>query len=176
MRKSPYTNADGFTLIELLVVISIIGILSSVVLASLNSAREKARNAQRLAQMGQYKTAFELAVSDNREYPDPNTTSWRCLGDFSDNSCWANGTSVAESGVLNNILDDYIPGPPATEGIVGSWEGAMYRCLQRPSGRCTHIDIRWFMEGTNQSCGGEIVLSNNYNGQNVTYCRLMRNL
>lgn len=36
-------NSRGFTLIELLVVISIIGMLSSIVLASLNSSRDKAR-------------------------------------------------------------------------------------------------------------------------------------
>jgi len=59
----------GFTLIELLVVIAIIGILSSVVLASLNSAREKARDARRVSDMGQLSLALEMYYNDNTAYP-----------------------------------------------------------------------------------------------------------
>lgn len=59
----------GFTLIELLVVIAIIGILSSVVLASLNSARVKGRDAKRVSDLSQLKLALELYFDSNREYP-----------------------------------------------------------------------------------------------------------
>lgn len=60
----------GFTLIELLVVIAIIGILSSVVLASLNTARAKSRDARRVADIKQLQTALELYYDANSSnYP-----------------------------------------------------------------------------------------------------------
>ena len=59
----------GFTLIELLVAIAIIGILSSVVLASLNSARARARDAQRQSDIRAVEKALQLYWLDHNAYP-----------------------------------------------------------------------------------------------------------
>ena len=50
----------GFTLIELLVVIAIIGVLASIVLASLNNARRKSRDARRITDIKQIGLALQL--------------------------------------------------------------------------------------------------------------------
>lgn len=62
----------GFTLIELLVVIAIIGILSSIVVASLNTARKKSRDTRRVADIKQIQMALEMYFDQNREYPYGN--------------------------------------------------------------------------------------------------------
>ena len=65
----------GFTLIELLVVIAIIGILSSVVLSSLNSARQKGRDTARIQAVKQVQNALQLYWSANGSFPAGNELS-----------------------------------------------------------------------------------------------------
>ena len=63
------TNSKGFTLIELLVVIAIIGLLSTLAVIALNSARQKSRDSKRAADIKQVMTALELYFADQNGYP-----------------------------------------------------------------------------------------------------------
>jgi len=67
------TNKKGFTLIELLVVIAIIGLLSTLAVVALNSARQKSRDSKRVADIKQIQTALELYFADKSGYPYVST-------------------------------------------------------------------------------------------------------
>lgn len=111
----------GFTLIELLVVIAIIGLLSSVVLASLNGARVRARDAQRLSDLRQIDNAIQLYIDANGHAPfltaidgtncdasDPVTV--RAIPDGS-GICQAASTDNASWSVFSAELAPYIKVP-----------------------------------------------------------------
>lgn len=62
-------KSRGFTLIELLIAISIIGILSSFLLANFVGARQRARDGVRKSDLRQIQAALELYRSDQAAYP-----------------------------------------------------------------------------------------------------------
>lgn len=103
-------RTKGFTLIELLVVIAIIGLLSSIVLASLNSARAKARDAKRASDLDSLRTALELYYSTNNSYPGPISYRSQCAG-------WNSLVSVP-SDVIPGLIPTYLPQMPADPAMV----------------------------------------------------------
>ena len=88
------SNKRGFTLIELLVVVAIISLLSSVILAALKDARDKAKDKAIISQMSNMISAAELAYS-NGSYGTANAAndcdgllSNSLLTNFTDSSKW----------------------------------------------------------------------------------------
>ena len=108
-------SQKGFTLIELLVVIAIIGLLSSVILASLNSTRIKARDGKRAQDLRTMQTALELYRTNNNGSV-PMIARWVC------SDCLPGGYLDAAFFTDNFVTPGYIsrwptdPTPPASRG------------------------------------------------------------
>ena len=64
-----HPRTKGFTLIEILVAVSIIGLLSAIILASLGTARAKGRDAARAVDVRELKKAMEFYFDDQKSYP-----------------------------------------------------------------------------------------------------------
>ena len=166
----------GFTLIELLVVISIIGLLASIVLVALNSARQKARDAKRIADLNQIVTAAELFNSNYGFYPaSPGLATWDLMYDnFA--TCITTGTSCYQIDNSGNVtgpttVPNFQPvvakipqDPQYVRGSTGPYDGGTVKFYWPPYPPTTYdgtkFVIRTLLEDSNNpaikaSSGGD---------------------
>ena len=130
----------GFTLIELLVVIAIIGILSSVVLASLNSARAKGSNAAVKSNLQGIRSQAEIVYDDNSQ----NYSS----------VCGDTKVVAAINAAVKAGTDETAPGVPAT---------AAERCYSSGTAWAANVklktpenggaDVYWCVDSTGKAKG-----------------------
>ncbi|MBI2099480.1 prepilin-type N-terminal cleavage/methylation domain-containing protein [Candidatus Uhrbacteria bacterium] len=120
-------NHKGFTLIELLVVIAIIGLLSTLAVVALNTARSKSRDAKRVADVKQLQTALELYSGDNNGYP--GVASATTLGD-STHDCFDEDGFVAACDAGGTTYMGLVPDDPGSNSYA-------YTSLTESGGACT---------------------------------------
>ncbi len=84
----------GFTLIELLVVIAIFALIANITMISLNKAKREARDAKRLANINQLRSALHLYSTSKLSYPAGNGIALGTDGHLVlDNSGWSDGSA-----------------------------------------------------------------------------------
>lgn len=100
-------NKKGFTLIELLVVIAVIGLLSTIVMVSLNTARMKARDARRLSDLKQIANALEMFYDATGSYPPDACNPDASNADINCNqtSNWWNAIGLSKTYLGHNISE-----------------------------------------------------------------------
>jgi prepilin-type N-terminal cleavage/methylation domain-containing protein len=140
----------GFTLIELLVVVAIIGILASVVLASLNTARAKGADAATKAALANMRAQAELYFDNNSGYSSATIAVLPATGCGTATSVFLDPTMVtAIAGITNSSGTAPICSVGGTSGQkASSW--AMSAVTKSPPAST------WCVDSTGASIAGKV--------------------
>jgi prepilin-type N-terminal cleavage/methylation domain-containing protein len=136
MTHGHFNARRGFTLIELLVVIAIIGILSAVVLASLQTARNKGTDGAIKSDLAAIQTQAELYYDTNNGYATGSVTTCTAASLFTD--------PTIKAALM-----------AATSSIASQTEGTGYRCVASTTAywvatRLTTTNQYWCMDNSGQ--------------------------
>jgi prepilin-type N-terminal cleavage/methylation domain-containing protein len=106
------TTQKGFTLIELLVVIAIVAVLSVVVILTLNPAEllRQARDSTRIADMGTYKSAISLYLTDVSSPSIASSAIPRCYVHASSSITICSRFAAAASGTIATTTSVFVNG------------------------------------------------------------------
>ncbi|PIZ70552.1 MAG: hypothetical protein COY11_02475 [Candidatus Portnoybacteria bacterium CG_4_10_14_0_2_um_filter_44_20] len=117
-----YYKNKGFTLIELLVVIAIIGLLASIVLVSLNSARAKARDVKRKVAIDSVILALAMYYDNHNVFPANSYAGSRGTA--------LSGSDLISTALISEKLISRMPVVPSNSGTCGvayysgTWDSA----------------------------------------------------
>ena len=147
-------NKKGFTLLELLVVIAIIGLLSTMAVVSLNSGREKARDAKRIAGVKAVQTAMEFIYDSQNDYQITAGTTG-CTDDTAPiaiHTCTGDASQLAT--YIARVADLVDPSATTLTGCEASQSAACAMSfLTLPVDNSQDYSIKFFLEQANGALG-----------------------
>ena len=157
-------QARGFTLIELLVVIAIIGLLASVILASVNVARLKANDASRESNLVEVEKAIQSYYISNGAYPVPNGSQGVGYSNPPSTYNWASqcydgsyaGGTAGSPGSANNtmspnpLVPSYIATLPSDSSMVTSPAASQACCYEYTA---TQSDFKYILKNCQTANG-----------------------
>lgn len=138
----------GFTLLELLIVIVIVGILAFLIVPSLTSGPEKARDSQRKDDLlDKIKPALETYYNENNSYPSSQSSAGTPTCVASDSNCLGSVLTSGGTPYMKTVPSD----PKNTGPYVYTYAPTPSGCA---AGACTSYTLTAQLENTSDSQAG----------------------